>query len=87
MRTARARHLGELSNRQPDLPRRRNDHRVARPGLPMSSRPEYSVKPGIPRPSPVVIGAFAGSSLRGAAPSHAACVRQPVRASTMSPAA
>ena len=42
------------------------------------------MNPGIPStPSPVVIGATAGLSLRKAAPAEAACVRQPVCANTI----
>jgi serine/threonine protein kinase len=55
-------------------------------GLPITRRPLYAVNPGIPSTSsPVVTGATAGSSLRRSPRSDSACVRHPVRASTMSP--
>ena len=87
---ARTAHLGELSDQQAAGPLADATTTVSPGfGLPMRKKARISGKArhAEEQPSPVVIGAFAGSSLRNAAPSQAAWVRQPVRANTMSPRA
>src|SRR5262249_48497756 len=80
--------LRELANQRANRSaRRRDNYRFSGLGLADHAQAGIRGESGHPEDaaSPVVTGATAGSSLRRSARSDSACVRQPVRASTMSP--